>query len=96
MFRRMATSVCLTLLAVGTSACLAHKASSVDHELKTMLTKMGVPGASAKPDKQAMTLDCPPVRSMLERARQSSSSLSPMSKDLLNAWAKWCEVPRLT
>lgn len=96
MIRRLAAAASLALLALGTSACLAHKPSSMDQEVMTMLTKMGVPGASAKPDKQAMTLDCPPVRSMLERARQSSSSLSPMTKDLLNAWAKWCDVPRLS
>ena len=96
MVRGMLTAGCLALLAVGTSACLAHKSSTMDDEVMSMITKMGVPGASAKPDKQAMTLDCPPVRSMLERARQSSASLSPMSKEMLNAWAQWCGLPTLT
>lgn len=96
MVRGMLTAGCLALLAVGTSACLAHKSSTMDDEVMSMITKMGVPGASAKPDKLAMTLDCPPVRSMLERARQLSASLSPMFKEMLNAWAQWYRLPKLT
>jgi len=70
-------------------------AATEDQKVQTMLAKMGVPGASATPSKAAMGLDCPPIKSMLEDVRQSPQSISPASRQALNAWARWCNLEQL-
>ena len=82
-------------LAALITACTSPSESTMDRHVMDMMMKMGVPGASAKPEKQSMALDCPPVRGMLDQARQAKTPLSPQSKQLLNAWAQWCGVAKL-
>lgn len=64
-------------------------------KVQAMLTKMGVPGASAVPSKAAMGLECPPVKALLEDAMKSSEAISSSSRHALNAWARWWNLPPL-
>lgn len=91
----------LMLTALSLSACGQSRPeggtaiSPEEQKVQAMLTKMGVPGTSAVPSKAAMDLDCPPVKAMLEDARRSSDAISASSRQALNAWARWCDLPPL-
>jgi hypothetical protein len=95
----MGLSLGLVLLAAASlTACSQNEGSSqsvVDQKVETMMGKMGVPGASSTPSKTAMTLDCPPIKTMLEEVRTAPASISPASRQALNAWARWCNLKQL-
>jgi hypothetical protein len=95
----MILSLGFMLLAIGSlTACSQNDGSgrsAMDQKVQAMMGKMGVPGASSTPSKAAMALDCPPVRTMLEEVRNAPNSISPTSRQALNAWAPWCNLEAL-
>lgn len=95
----MGLSLGLVLLAAASlTACGQNAGSSQsaeDLKVEAMMGKMGVPGASSTPSKAAMALDCPPIKTMLEEVRNAPASISPASRQALNAWARWCTLEPL-
>jgi hypothetical protein len=73
----------------------ASSPSSMEQKIEAMMGKMGVPGASSTPSTAAMSLDCPPIKTMLDEVRNAPESISPASRQALNAWAKWCDLKPL-
>lgn len=98
---RQGTNLSLGLVLLTTAsltACSQHDGvsrSTVEQKLEAMMGKMGVPGASSTPSKAAMALDCPPIKTMLDEVRQAPASISPASRQALNAWARWCNQEAL-
>jgi hypothetical protein len=92
----MIFSLGLLLLAVASlSACSRNDGSggsALEQKVEAMMGKMGVPGASSTPSKVSKSLDCPPVKSMLDEVRNAPTSISPASRQALNAWARWCDL----
>lgn len=91
-------SLGLLLAAASLSACGPKEASrpgAMDQKVEMMMGKMGVPGASSTPIKAAMALDCPPIKTMLDKVRTSPDTISPASRQALNAWARWCNLETL-
>lgn len=95
----MGLSLGLVLLAAASlTACSQNEGSSrsaVDQKVEAMMGKMGVPGASSTPSKAAMALDCPPIKTMLDEVQTAPASISPASRQALNAWARWCNLEPL-
>jgi len=88
----------LLLTAVSLTACGQKEASgpsAMDQKVEAMMEKMGVPGASSTPSKAAMALDCPPIKTMLDKVREAPESITPASRRALNAWARWCNLKAL-
>ena len=88
----------LLLSAACLSACGSKHASSLsamEQKVEAMMAKMGVPGASSTPIQAAVALDCPPIKTMLDEVRNAPDSISPASRQALNAWAKWCNLKPL-
>ena len=91
-------SLCLLLSAACITACgpnHTNSSSAMDQKVGEMMGKMGVPGASSTPSKAAMALDCPPIKSTLDDVRNAPNSISPASRQALNAWANWCNLEAL-
>jgi hypothetical protein len=91
-------SLVLLLAAASLAACgqqNGNSSSAMDQKVGEMMGKMGVPGASSTPSKAAMALDCPPIKTMLDEVRNAPNSISPASRQALNAWARWCNLEAL-